>query len=109
MKRNASVTMLVGLTLVGCSSVFVPELASLRVGVCTEADAIASLGKPDASTVQPDGSKIVMYRLTGTQTNPWNAVPLIGLFAGVWPNPKSVEETLTFNQQGILTRTSQRY
>ena len=102
------VSLVGGLSLVGCSSVFVPRIAALKVGVSTETDVIASLGRPDATTLQPDGSKIYRYRLTGNRTSPWNYVPVIGLFAGVWPNVRSVEETLTFNPQGILAETAQR-
>ena len=107
MKITTLMTLFVGLSLVGCSSVFVPKVAALKVGVSMEADAIASLGKPDATTLQPDGSKTDRYRLMGSRTSPWNSVPVIGLFAGAWPEGRWVEETLTFDPQGILARTSQ--
>ncbi len=78
------------------------------MGVSTETDVIASLGKPGATTLLPDRSKIDRYRLTGNRTSPWNSVPVIGLFAGTWPNVRSVEVALTFNPQGILVGTAQR-
>jgi hypothetical protein len=97
----------VGLSLVGCSSVFVPKVASLKIGVSTEADEIASLGKPCATILQPDRFKIDRYRLIGYRTSPWNSVPVIGLLAGVWPDAEWVKDTLTFDLDGTLVKISQ--
>jgi hypothetical protein len=107
MKITSHKSLFVGLSLVGCASVFVPKVAALKVGVSTEADAIASLGKTGATILQPDGFKLDQYRLTGYRTSPWNSVPLIGLFAGAWPNVKLVRETLTFDPHGTLVKASQ--
>jgi hypothetical protein len=97
MKGSASMIILVGLSLIACSGVFVPTVASLKVGVSTEADAIVILGKPDASTLQPDGSKIDLFRTAGTEPGFWIA-----------SYTRVVEETMTFVSKGILARTSQR-
>ena len=107
MKIVRLVIWLSGLGLVACSSVVVPGMAQVKVGVSTEADVIARFGKPDATIGRADGSRIDRYRLPGNRTSPWNYVPVVSLFAGVWPNVRLVEVTFTFNPQGILAATAQ--
>jgi hypothetical protein len=99
---------IIGVTLLalgGCAShgvMVAPEkVATLKRGVSTEADAVATLGQPTSIT-NYNGVRVLVYSGAQAQARPASFIPFIGPFVGGADSQASVV-MLHFGTNGILT------
>lgn len=70
------------------------KLSSLKPGVTTCTEAVATLGKPTNVSIQSDGKKSYQYVYIHAQANAASFIPYVGLFVG---GTNSEDTTFTMN------------
>ncbi len=81
------------------------DAAQFKVGVSTESDVEARLGKPMVTTKSSDGTAVLVYYAGKTQVKAATFIPVVGLFAGgVQSNTAAL--ALVCDANGILKGSS---
>jgi len=102
MKR---ILLISALLLTGCVSmgtqVTEEQAGQFQKGVTTEAQVIAKLGTPDATTRNDDGSRMDSYTYIKSSANAVDFIPYVGLLAG-GSTGKYTTVAFSFNSAGVL-------
>ena len=106
MKATANILVLVAaVVLSACvsSGVKVEErqLASFQKGQTTYGQVVSQLGAPNASTLMPDGRRMIVYSFVQAQARPESFIPIVGAFVG-GADSRSNVVSLTFTRDGVL-------
>ena len=81
------------------------DAAQFKVGVATETDVEARLGKPMVSTKSSDGTAVLVYYAGKTHVKAATFIPVVGLFAGgVQSNTAAL--TFVLDANGVLKSSS---
>jgi hypothetical protein len=103
MKKTAALfTMLL---LLGCASTGVQvnedQLRTFEKGKTTVADVTAVLGQPTTSSLQSDGSRMLIYSYAQAQARPASFIPIVGAFVG-GTDARSNVVMFRFDAKGVL-------
>jgi hypothetical protein len=106
MKTTANILLLVAaVVLSGCVSGGVKveerQLASFQRGQTTYGQVVGQLGAPNASTLMPDGRRMIVYSYVQAQARPESFIPIVGAFVG-GADSRSNMVSLIFTREGIL-------
>lgn len=103
--RNGLVVALLGLAVAGCATVgreiSDAQLETLRKGVTTETEAVATLGQPTSVMRLGDGSRRLTYSFAHAQARPESFIPVVGLAVG-GSDVRSSVVILSFDRAGVL-------
>lgn len=77
------------------------QLSGFTRGVTTDNDVIASLGNPNSTAVNDDGSKVLIYMHVESQVQPATMIPIVGLFVGGAKSESTVLR-ISFDKSGKL-------
>lgn len=102
--RSISILLLcIGLS--GCVSagtqVTEQQAQQFQKGVTTEAEVVAKLGRPTATTVKDDGTRVDVYAFTQASPNAIDFVPIVGLLAG-GASGKTATVSFSFDKSSVL-------
>ena len=81
------------------------KLARFEKGKTTYAEVIQQLGKPTQSTLNSDGSRIVVYTYVQSQAKAANFIPIVGAFTG-GADTENTSVMLNFDKDSVLTNYS---
>ena len=95
-----SVAVLTGCVSMG-TKVKTSQLAQFHKGVTTEAQVEQALGKPQSSTVNSNGTTILVYTYSHASADAIDYVPIVGLFAG-GAKGEQTAVAFTFDKSGTL-------
>lgn len=91
--------------LVGCvatgTQVREDQLAKLEKGKTRIQDVVSTFGQPSSSTLNSDGSRIIVYMYVEAQARPETFIPFIGGLVG-GADSRSNMVTLKFDRTGVL-------
>ena len=93
------------LLLAGCVStgtqVTEEQAGKFKKGVTTEAEVVAALGPPNATTRNDDGSRVDSYTYMKASANAVDFIPYVGLLAG-GSTGKYTTVAFSFDSAGVL-------
>jgi outer membrane protein assembly factor BamE (lipoprotein component of BamABCDE complex) len=78
------------------------QVAQFVKGKTTYAEVIQELGKPTYSTVNSDGTRMLMYSYSQRQMNAANFIPYVGMFTGGMQS-ENTNVMLSFDKNSVLT------
>ncbi len=81
------------------------KLARFEKGKTTYTEVIQQLGKPTQSTINSDGSRMVVYTYMQSQMRAANFIPIVGAFTG-GADTENTSVTLNFDKDSVLTNYS---
>ena len=81
------------------------KLTTLKKGETTIDEVITMFGKPTNSTLDSNGTRIIVYSYAKVSTRAETFIPIVGLFAG-GTDIQSNSVAMTFNGKGILINYS---
>ena len=79
------------------------QLSGFKEGKTTYQEVITQLGKPTSSTVNSDGTRLIIYSYVQSQVSPVSVVPVLGRFVE-GTETESSYAMLQFDQNGVLTQ-----
>jgi hypothetical protein len=77
------------------------QLSSFEKGKTTYAQVVGQLGAPNATTLMPDGRRVIVYSYVQAQARPESFIPLVGAFVG-GADSRSNMVSLVFTRDGVL-------
>ena len=81
------------------------KMAQFVKGKTTYTEVIQQLGKPTQSTMNSDGSRMVVYTYVQSQMRAANFIPIVGAFTG-GADTENTSVTLNFDKDSLLTNYS---
>lgn len=77
------------------------QLSSFEKGRTTYMQVVGQLGAPNASTLMPDGRRVIVYSYVQAQARPESFIPIVGAFVG-GADSRSNMVSLVFTRDGVL-------
>lgn len=78
------------------------KLSKFVKGKTTYTEVVQELGKPNQSTINSDGTRMIMYMYSQSQAKAESFIPFVGGFLG-GATSENTTVTLSFDKKNILT------